>query len=117
MGKFVIAVAVIGTLAAGPSFAADGLQGLWKTASGETAEIAPCPQSFCITLKTGRFTGRMIGHFKPANGRFEGQITDPSNNKTYDGHATVAGNTLKLSGCVMKLLCKTQTWTRLPPKL
>ncbi len=113
MRYIALTIVALGSLAAGPSFA-EGLPGFWKTASGETAEIAACPQSYCVTLRTGRFAGRMIGHFRPANNRFEGQITDPSNNKTYDGHATVVGNRLNLSGCVMKVLCKTQVWTRLP---
>jgi uncharacterized protein (DUF2147 family) len=110
-----LAIVAMSAFIAGPSFAND-LPGLWKTPDGVTAEIAACPQSWCITLKTGRFAGKTIGHLKPAKGRFEGRITDPSNNKTYEGHAKVAGNTLKLSGCVVKVFCQTQTWTRLPAK-
>ena len=111
----VFAVVVVSLLTAAPSMAADAVQGLWKTPDGVTAEIAPCEQTSCITLKTGRFAGRKIGYLKPANGRLEGRITDPSDNKTYDGHASVTGDRLKLSGCVMKVFCRTQVWTRLPP--
>lgn len=111
----VAALALAGMFAGGPVLAADDVQGLWKTRDGVTAEIAPCEQGSCITLKSGRFAGRKIGYLKPANNRLEGRITDPADNKTYDGHAMVAGDKLKLSGCVMKILCQTQVWTRLPP--
>ena len=33
--------------------AAEPIEGNWKTASGATAQIAPCGGSFCVTLKSG----------------------------------------------------------------
>ena len=47
-------------------------------------------------------------------GNYEGEITKPSNGKTYSGKAKLSGNSLKLSGCVFGgLICESQTWTRL----
>ncbi len=41
------------------------------------------------------------------------EITDPAAEKTYSGAGKVSGNSLRMQGCVMKILCKSQTWTRL----
>lgn len=94
--------------------AGQGIEGRWKTAVGTTAEIAPCPDGFCITLKTGKFAGRTIGRLKAEAGRYVGTITDPNDDKTYAGSAEADGDKLKLQGCVFKLFCRSQTWTRLP---
>jgi len=40
-------------------------------------------------------------------------VTDPQNDKTYTGKATLSGNTLKMSGCVLGVLCRSENWTRL----
>jgi len=110
--RLLLAVAA-GWMIAAPLWAAEPIEGNWKTASGETARIAPCAQGFCITLTTGKFANRQIGHMKGGGGLYNGQITDPKDDKTYDGSATVTGNNLKLQGCVMKVFCKTQIWVRL----
>ncbi|MBX5224531.1 MULTISPECIES: DUF2147 domain-containing protein [unclassified Rhizobium] len=103
------AIAVI----AGTAYAEEPIVGNWKTASGETAVIAACGGSFCVTLKTGKYTGRKIGTFAGTGGSYAGEITDPAADKTYSGSGKISGNSLKMQGCVMKILCKTQTWTRL----
>jgi len=98
---------------AGSAVAAEPIEGDWKTEAGDTARIAPCAQSFCITLVNGKYAGKMIGQLKGNGGLYSGQITDPKDNKTYDGSAAVTGNNLKLQGCVLKVFCKSQIWTRL----
>lgn len=93
---------------------ADPIEGLWKTEAGSTASVATCAQGFCITLKSGTYAGKRIGELtltKP--GRYEGTVTDPADDKTYSGKATVNGSTLKLTGCALAFLCRTQTWARL----
>jgi uncharacterized protein (DUF2147 family) len=104
-----------GALALPASFAhaEEAIVGNWKTASGETAAVAPCGGGFCVTLKTGKFAGRKIGTLAGTGGTYNGEITDPNNDKTYSGSGTVSGNSLKMKGCVLKILCKSQTWTRL----
>ncbi|MBB2701477.1 UNVERIFIED_ORG: uncharacterized protein (DUF2147 family) [Rhizobium esperanzae] len=56
---------------------------------------------------------KQIGSFKGRDGSYGGRITDPDANKTYDGCVTVSGNALKLKGCVLKVVCESQTWPRL----
>lgn len=93
--------------------AAEPIVGNWKTASGATAEIAPCGGAFCVTLKTGKHAGKRIGNLAGSGGSYSGEITDPESDKTYSGSGSVDGNALKMKGCVLKILCKSQTWTRL----
>ena len=93
--------------------AGEPIEGTWKTASGETAAISPCGGAYCVTLKTGKFAGKQIGKMAGSNGSYTGEITDPAADKTYSGSGAVSGNALKMKGCVLKILCKTQTWTRL----
>ncbi len=41
-----------------------------------------------------------------------GEIKKLDEGKTYTGKASVTDNTMKLSGCVMKVLCKTEKLAR-----
>ena len=94
---------------------ADPIEGNWKTRDGDTAAIGGRGGGFCITLKSGEYAGRRIGKMNASGGgNYEGEITKPSNGKTYNGKAKLSGNSLKLSGCVLGgLICESQTWTRL----
>ena len=100
-------------LATGACFA-DDIVGNWKTDSGETAAIAGS-DSFSITIKTGKYAGKRIGTLNAAgDGRYSGEITDPATDKTYAGKASLSGNSLKMSGCVLGgLICKTQNCKRM----
>ena len=96
-----------------PSYAAEPIEGLWRTQSGETAKIAPCAAGFCITVLTGPNKGKEIGQMAGSGTSYKGSVLKPDENKTYKGKADINGNTLALSGCVMGgLICKTQDWTR-----
>jgi uncharacterized protein (DUF2147 family) len=94
---------------------ADPIEGNWKTQSGETAAIGACGGAFCITLQTGDHAGKQIGQVSPSGeGRYAGKITDPANDKTYSGKASIDGGSMKMSGCVLGgLICQSQTWTKM----
>lgn len=108
--RFVLAAAL--TLAAGSAMA-DPIEGHWKTPGGDVTAISACGGSYCIT-GTGQHSGVSVGKMTAADaGQYEGTITNPRNGKTYNGTAVVAGNSLKLSGCMLGgLLCESQTWTK-----
>lgn len=123
---------------AAPALAAEPT-GLWQTPSrGGQVEISKCGNSLCgrlisseglkadpalkdvnnsnaglrdrplknLTILTG-----FSGGPKEWTG---GSIYNAEDGKTYSGTITLDGdNTLKLKGCVVVPLCKTQTWTRL----
>ncbi|GGD12968.1 DUF2147 domain-containing protein [Aureimonas glaciei] len=99
-------------LAVAGAQAAEPVVGKWKTASGETASIAACGGAYCITLLTGESKGRQIGKMSGSGEKYSGEITDPKADKTYAGSATVTGASMKLTGCALKIFCKSQTWSR-----
>ncbi|MDO1581610.1 DUF2147 domain-containing protein [Rhizobium oryzicola] len=97
----------------GVAMAAEPIEGNWKTESGATAAITSCGGAFCVTLKTGEYAGKQIGKLSGKGKEYTGEITDPEDDKTYEGSGSVNGNSLKMKGCVLKIFCKSQTWTRL----
>lgn len=100
-------------IATGAAFA-DPIEGNWKTKDGDTAAISSCGASFCIKLTTGKYAGKTIGQMKADGANsYSGSITKPSNGKTYSGSAKLSGTSLKLSGCVLAVLCESQTWRKL----
>jgi uncharacterized protein (DUF2147 family) len=104
--------AIAGALAV-PALA-DPIEGNWRTQSGETAAITNCGGNFCITLKTGAHAGKRIGQMS-ANGvnKYKGSITDPADDKTYSGFATLTGASMKMKGCALRIFCKSQTWNKM----
>lgn len=106
--------AAIATLGAGAAHA-DPIEGRWRTQAGSTAQIAPCGGAFCITLKSGEHAGKRIGTLSlSGENSYRGEITDPENDKTYSGKASISGGTLKMSGCVLGgLICRSQNWSKL----
>jgi uncharacterized protein (DUF2147 family) len=100
-------------IVAGSAMAADPIEGNWKTDSGETAQIAAAGGGFAITLRTGKYSGKRIGQMQSnGSGKYKGTITDPAEDKTYSGNATIKGNALAMQGCVAVVFCKTQNWKR-----
>lgn len=99
-------------MSTGLANAAEPIVGNWKTTLGDTAAIEPCGGGFCITLKSGKHTGEKIGAFEGSSGSYSGKITDPDAKKTYDGTISVSGDTVTLKGCVMKVVCESQKWSR-----
>ncbi|MBW3095722.1 DUF2147 domain-containing protein [Pseudohoeflea coraliihabitans] len=99
-------------LMAGPALA-DPIEGKWRTKSGETAAISKCGGAYCVTLTTGAHKGKQIGRVSGSGGKYKGTITDPKKDKTYAGNATLNGNSLKMQGCVAKILCRSENWKRL----
>lgn len=108
-----LATLAIAAMASGTALAAEPIVGNWKTASGETATIASCGGGYCITLKTGKHAGKRIGNMNGSGESYSGEITDPANDKTYTGSAKITGASLKMQGCVLKVLCRSQTWTKM----
>ncbi len=60
----------------------------------------------------------LLGHqlilgLKPgADGRFEGQIYNAENGKTYEISLTRGTKDLNVKGCMLAILCASQTWTQ-----
>ena len=130
-----------GPLLLGPAFAADPM-GTWYTGDKDSqVRITNCGGALCgnlVWLKepndpaTGRpktdknnadaskQTRPLIGvpivlGMKPGGtpNQWSGSVYNASDGKTYSGSFTLTdANTAELKGCVLSVLCKTQTWTR-----
>jgi uncharacterized protein (DUF2147 family) len=111
--KTLFATATVFAFGLTAAFAAEPIEGNWKTQSGETAAISNCGGAFCVTLKTGKHAGKQIGKMSGTGAKYKGSITDPANDKTYTGSASITGTSMKMKGCVLSILCKTQTWTKM----
>jgi uncharacterized protein (DUF2147 family) len=138
---FGLAALVAATIAAsGPARAADPM-GTWYTADKDSqVRIVNCGGALCgalIWLKepndpaTGRpktdknnadatkqsrplLGVQIVLGMKPSGAdQWSGEVYNASDGKTYSGSFTMTGpNTAELKGCVMAVICKSQTWTR-----
>jgi len=124
-----------------PALAADPI-GTWFTADRDSqVKIANCGGALCGNLvwlkepndpatnkpKTdknnadaSKQTRPLIGvqivlGMKPSGtpNKWDGNVYNASDGKTYTGSFTMTGdNSAELKGCVLSVICKTQTWTR-----
>ena len=98
------------------SVMADPVEGLWKRPAnkgGTLEQIAACGGSYCVTVRSGEFNGKVAGRFKKNGDKYIGEITDLAKDKTYSGSMIMQGaNKLKMAGCVLKVLCSREVWTR-----
>jgi hypothetical protein len=69
-------------------------------------ELLHCGEERAICGTADRFFLRYGRYIYPPAHRSEDKTT-------YSGRLIVSGNSLKLRGCATRVLCKTQTWTRL----
>ena len=130
---------LVAALASATAHAASPAEGLWRTSSrnGEV-RIAECGQALCGTLVTSDgikenpaladtenkdpalrsrllkdlvFLQNFTGGPKEWKG---GSVYNPEDGGTYKGTIKlVDADTLKLTGCIIFPLCKTQTWKRI----
>jgi uncharacterized protein (DUF2147 family) len=106
--------------------------GIWLTQDkGSTVRISRCSRGYCgsivnatkgavdtnnpdLRLRTRPLEGLMILQAPtPTADGFEGQLYNPRDGKSYSGRLVVAGkDSLSVTGCVMGVFCRTQTWVR-----
>jgi len=135
----IFAAAVLAASALAAPALAGNPTGLWQTATnGGQVRIEQCGNALCGTLVTsaalranpgqldvnnkdaaqrGRTLRglRMLSGFTggPTEWR-NGSVYNPEDGGTYRGTITMPNdNTLRLRGCIVAPLCKTQTWTRI----
>lgn len=127
MKTFLIAasLAVFGSVAL-----ADPVEGVWQTKKDDNGnfghvEIKPCGAAFCGVLIQA-FNGEGQPIESPNVGRQivwdmvaypdglydDGQIYSPDRDKTYGGDMTLAGDSLKVRGCVLGICRDGGTWAR-----
>lgn len=126
MTRMLAAVAAL-LLGAGAALA-DPVLGTWQTEPDDGAfahvRMQPCGDAICGTIARtfnaeGEYRsdtiGRQIvrGMVPQGDGRYEGRVWRPSNDRVYLGKIDLEGDRLKLRGCVAGgLICASQTWAR-----
>ena len=110
---FILGMTLAASFAA-PALAEEGIVGKWKRPNGTIISYASCgTNKFCGTVQTGEYKGKSIGTMSGTGGSYKGEVNKLDEGKTYTGKASVKGNTLSLSGCVMGgLICKSESLTR-----
>ncbi len=109
------------TLLAGAAKAAEPY-GLWvRPSTGTQVRFYDCGGKLCgrIVAVTQEARKRelgiviMHGAAKTGDNKWEGDLLDAETDKICSGVATLDGpNVLTLKGCIMGILCKGETWTR-----
>lgn len=139
MSRTILAAAALAlSFGAAPAFAAD-VVGLWATpTNGGQVEISRCGNSLCGKLVTSNQIktdpslkdsknkdaaqhGRalkglqMLYGFQGGPAKWSGgKVYNPDDGGTYSGTIEMLSDTqLKLKGCVVAPLCKTQVWNRI----
>lgn len=124
----------------GPVQASDTAVGTWRMTNGKvTVQVADCGAALCATVvglrKPRDEDGQIkrdkqnpdpglrqrpvmgltiLNNMRPAGeGRWSGTIYNPDDGNTYSSRIQLVGHsTLKVSGCVAGVLCKTMKFTR-----
>jgi uncharacterized protein (DUF2147 family) len=130
--RFVFALAAAFFALSAPGLAEDAT-GTWLSQTGETRiRIAPCGGALCGTVVWQKTPAKDVNNPDPAKqsrpvvgiqmisgmkqsapGEYAGQLYNFQDGKTYTGTLKVsAPNSLSLSGCVLGVICRSQTWTR-----
>lgn len=106
--------------------------GIWLTETGDSkVRLARCGAGYCGTLvsvsgkgvddknpdpalRTRSVVGVQIVNAATATSDgYEGTLYNPKDGKTYSGSLKLTGpDSLVVSGCVMSVFCKRQTWKR-----
>ncbi|TXM64155.1 DUF2147 domain-containing protein [Methylobacterium sp. WL120] len=106
--------------------------GIWLTETGDSkVRLSRCGAGYCGTivsttgkgldannpdpaLRTRSVVGVQIVNATSASGDgYSGTLYNPKDGKTYSGSLKMTGpNAIEVSGCVMSVFCKRQTWKR-----
>lgn len=84
--------------------------------TGKVVDVAPGVDNNCtVCAVKGPLKNRVILRgLHPDGDGFEGKITDPKNNRTYDAHITLSGKSLKVCAYFgFKFIGRCQTWRRI----
>ena len=136
--NILLAAAASAVALASPALAGDPT-GVWQTpTNGGQVRISRCGQALCGALvnsdhirrdpnvrdernreeslrsRTLRNLPMLTGFTGGPTEWRNGSVYNPADGRTYRGTITMTDdNTLRLRGCVVAPLCKTQTWTRI----
>lgn len=112
MRQLVLAITAIAAITS-PTLSAEPIVGKWRAPGGGVVKVTSCGNAaYCAKVITGEHKGKSVGQMSGAGVEYVGTVTDPREDRTYSGKARVEGGRLKLTGCALKIFCKTQIWIR-----
>ena len=100
------------SLTATGASAAEPIVGTWKRNNGTLIRYSGSGSRFCGKVLNGKYKGQSIGCMSGKGKNYRGKVNVLDEGKTYSGKATVSGNSMKLAGCVARILCKSETLRR-----
>ena len=92
--------------------AREPIVGTWRRPDGMIIRSTLTEQGYCGTVISGKYTGRSIGCVRGSGGNYTGQVRRLDDGQTYLGRASVKGNILAVSGCILLVLCQTEKLVR-----
>ena len=119
----------LGVFGAAPALAdmADKALGDWSRPSeGWVVQFYKCADKLCGKVISGEGVDKKTGGpvvgvnmlfdlVKKDDHRWKGKMYDPKGGGLYKGYVTVLDdNTVKMSGCMMGIMCRSETWPRAP---
>ena len=109
VGTLLLSVALL----AAPVSAASP-NGMWKTAKGTFIKAYSCGGGLGLKVTSGSDNGTVLtcGAMPSGTNKWSGDLFNPEDGKTYQGHAELKGNKLHLQGCVLGIFCKTRVFTK-----
>ena len=131
MNRIATILAAALALAPAPALAASPLEGVWTNPKRSvTVRIAPCGQNLCGKVvsasekaKRGAAEGgtrnlvgtTILSNLTPAGtNKWKGRVFMPKQNRHATGNFSLTGeNRMNVQGCLLGVLCKSQTWTRI----
>ena len=95
------------------AFSAEPIVGNWKRSNGTVIKYSGSGSRYCGKVMTGEYKNQSIGCMNGNGADYKGEVKKLDEGKTYTGKATVSGNSMKLSGCVLGgIICKSETLMR-----
>ncbi len=127
--RFAVLAAALLALSPSPALAASPLEGTWTNPKRSvTVRIAPCGQQLCGRVVSANAkarrdaaqggTERLVGttilkNLRPTGAnRWKGQVFLPKQNRHAGANLRLSGNRLTVQGCLLGIICKDQTWSR-----
>jgi uncharacterized protein (DUF2147 family) len=119
----------LSALSAGPAMAdmADKALGNWlRSSEGWVVNFYMCEENLCGKVVSGEGVDKKTGGpvvgvnmlfdlVKDKEDRWKGKMYDPKGGGLYAGYVKVLDdNTVKMSGCMAKIMCRSETWERAP---
>ena len=116
-------------LVATPAFAADPIEGFWRTIGDDNGnsgliEVAPCGTKICGVLITAydssgaEISSENVGNqiiwntVNKGGGVYRGKVWSPDRDKTYNSKLILTGDQLSVSGCVLGVCREGGVWSR-----